>query len=86
MFHLNTSVRDENLKFSMTSWWQGARSGTIDFTNEEAVEWWSARLQKLQDDYGIDAFKFDAGESNWLPRSHHLTGDTLLSPNLQTTK
>lgn len=35
----------------------------------EAVEWWSARLERLRSKYGIDSFKFDAGESNWLPSS-----------------
>ena len=41
----------------------------IDFTNPEAVQWWKGRLENLRTNYGIDSFKFDAGESNWLPSS-----------------
>jgi hypothetical protein len=41
----------------------------VDFTNPEAVNWWSNRLEKLRTEYRIDSFKFDAGESNWLPSS-----------------
>lgn len=50
-------------------WWQGVLASYVDFTNPEAVTWWSSRLQQLRDEYGIDSFKFDAGESNWLPSS-----------------
>ena len=70
----------------MTSWWQGNPSGIIDFTNEAAVTWWKARLEGLQSQYNIDSFKFDAGETNWLPHSTRLNGDEALEPNLYTTK
>ena len=53
----------------LTWWWQGVLASYVDFTNAEAVQWWSQRLERLRVDYGIDSFKFDAGESNWLPSS-----------------
>jgi len=33
-----------------------------------AVEWFVARLKRLQTEYGIDGFKFDGGEPCFLPR------------------
>ena len=52
----------------LSRWWQGVLASYVDFTNPEAVSWWSQRLENLRS-LGIDSFKFDAGESNWLPSS-----------------
>ena len=41
----------------------------VDFTNPQSRDWWTGRLEELRSNYGIDSFKFDAGESNWLPSS-----------------
>ncbi|MCB0476359.1 MAG: alpha-galactosidase, partial [Flavobacteriaceae bacterium] len=43
-------------------WWNGA-SAVLDFTNPDAVEWFDAQLKNLQQNYGIDGFKLDAGDS-----------------------
>jgi alpha-glucosidase (family GH31 glycosyl hydrolase) len=51
----------------LTLWWQGFAAGCVDFTREESRNWWSQRLDQIRDKIGIDSFKFDAGESNWLP-------------------
>ena len=40
----------------------------------QAVEWWRARLDNLKSTVGIDSFKFDAGEANWMPASFSLNG------------
>lgn len=66
-------------------WWNGEASA-IDFTNPEAVAWWTERLEKLRTDSGIDSFKFDAGESSFLPQVPVLTGDISVQPNLYSQK
>ncbi|MCA2002693.1 MAG: glycoside hydrolase family 31 protein, partial [Chloroflexi bacterium] len=47
-------------------WWQG-RGGLLDATNPSALDWFFARLKNLQDQTGVDGFKFDAGEACFLP-------------------
>jgi alpha-glucosidase (family GH31 glycosyl hydrolase) len=37
----------------------------LDFTSEEATEWWLAKRRYLVDDLGIDGFKTDGGEHAW---------------------
>ncbi|XP_029165479.1 myogenesis-regulating glycosidase-like [Nylanderia fulva] len=65
------------------SWWKGADSATIDFTNPKAVSWWVARLKRLQN-LGIDSFKFDAGEVSWLPQIPTLSGSLDMQPGIFT--
>lgn len=48
-------------------WWGTQPVRAIDFTNDDACEWFVRRLQKLQDDIGLDGFKFDAGEPCFMP-------------------
>nr|XP_050851584.1 myogenesis-regulating glycosidase isoform X2 [Vespula vulgaris] len=64
-------------------WWQGAEAATIDFTNPEAVKWWVARLKVLEG-YGIDSFKFDAGEPSWLPQISSLNSSLDIQPGIFT--
>lgn len=78
-------VKDGDNNTQLTSWWQGTSSGIIDFTNPEAVDWWRQRLLDLQANTGIDSFKFDAGETNWLPDVFTLNADRLLWPNIYST-
>lgn len=59
-------------------------AGAIDFTNKEAVTWWVNRLNKIKE-MGIDSFKFDAGETSWLPLTAKLTGPQELQPGIYTT-
>lgn len=49
-----------------TTWWEGT-AHHIDFTNEKARTWWSKKLKVLQEEYGIDNFKCDSGESDYPP-------------------
>jgi alpha-glucosidase (family GH31 glycosyl hydrolase) len=42
-------------------WWNGF-SALLDVTNPGAAKWLLSRLDALRDDYGVDGFKFDAGD------------------------
>ena len=45
------------------------------------------RLNALHDNYGIDSFKFDAGEVNWMPSSYQLNQTMIFDwPVAQTKK
>lgn len=45
-------------------WWNGY-SAELDFTNPGAVKWFKDNLDSLQLKYGIDGFKFDAGDAQF---------------------
>jgi myogenesis-regulating glycosidase len=62
---------------ALVRWWQGY-GGLIDVTNPAALRWWRGRLGRLQDEYGVDGFKFDAGEANFVPRDR-ITAAPMLS-------
>ncbi|ESO91210.1 hypothetical protein LOTGIDRAFT_105457 [Lottia gigantea] len=53
-------------KPALTNWWNGKDSGVVDFTNPAAANWYLDELKKLQA-IGVDSFKFDAGETTYLP-------------------
>lgn len=54
-------IKDKNDEMAIRAWWNGY-SADLDFTNPEAVKWFDERLQYLMDTYGVDGFKFDAGD------------------------
>eukprot|EP00271_Cylindrocystis_brebissonii_P001581 TRINITY_DN11856_c0_g1_i1.p1 TRINITY_DN11856_c0_g1~~TRINITY_DN11856_c0_g1_i1.p1 ORF type:complete len:766 (+),score=131.52 TRINITY_DN11856_c0_g1_i1:1224-3521(+) len=56
------------LKPGFFRWWQPVPAAALDVTNPAAVEWFVARLKRLQAEYNIDGFKFDAGEPCFLPQ------------------
>ncbi|XP_053655548.1 myogenesis-regulating glycosidase isoform X3 [Cherax quadricarinatus] len=79
-------IKDSEGQTQKTHWWQGSSAGIIDFSNEEAVAWWSQRLLDLREKVGIDSFKFDAGEASWLPDVYTLSVDERFWPNAYTQK
>jgi len=62
----------------------GSDAATIDFTNSNAVTWWTNRLSRLQRDLDINSFKFDAGEVSWLPQVPKLNDQSELQPGIFT--
>lgn len=54
-------VKDAKGDVAIRKWWSGY-SAVLDFTNPEAVEWMHKCLHSLMDKYGVDGFKFDAGD------------------------
>ncbi len=47
-------------------WWNGY-SASIDFSNEQGHRWFDGELVRLMDEFGVDGFKFDAGDFNLFP-------------------
>ncbi len=59
---LNGFVQQKNNKKpALVKWWNGY-SACIDFTNPKSTDWLRAKLKNLQNTYGIDGYKFDAGD------------------------
>lgn len=52
---------------ALVRWWNGI-GGILDFTNPEARKWFSSNLHTLKARYNVTSFKFDAGETSYLPR------------------
>lgn len=46
-------------------WWNGY-SACLDTTNPEAMAWFKDILKKTQEVYGVDGFKFDAGDVSYM--------------------
>ncbi len=54
-------VKNADGTLAIREWWNGY-SAVLDLTNPAACQWFSDRLQHLTDHYGVDGFKFDAGD------------------------
>jgi alpha-glucosidase (family GH31 glycosyl hydrolase) len=51
-------------KAAIIRWWNGA-SACIDLSNPKAMDWFKGRLDHLVNEYGVDGFKFDAGDADF---------------------
>lgn len=51
----------EGKKPKMVEWWNGV-SAVLDFSHPNGTKWFKEQLDRLQNDYGVDGFKFDAGD------------------------
>jgi alpha-glucosidase (family GH31 glycosyl hydrolase) len=49
---------------AIIEWWNG-KSACFDLTNPDAKNYFVNQLKKMQHDYGIDGFKFDAGDNSF---------------------
>jgi alpha-glucosidase len=45
-------------------WWNGA-SAVLDMSNPKSREWFDGRLRHLVETYGVDGYKFDAGDASF---------------------
>ncbi len=57
----NLLLKDKNGDDAIIRWWNGA-SALLDLTNPLTVKWFKDQLNKLTNVYGVDGFKFDAGD------------------------
>lgn len=48
----------------MVEWWNG-QSAVLDLSNPVDIKWFKDRLDYLQEEYGVDGFKFDAGDAEF---------------------
>jgi alpha-glucosidase (family GH31 glycosyl hydrolase) len=49
-------------KAAIVRWWNGA-SACLDLSNPSAMKWFQDRLDYLSNTYGVDGYKFDAGDA-----------------------
>jgi len=50
-----------------TEWWNGT-AAMVDLSNPEAYSWFLGLLENLRDKYGVDGFKLDAGDAEYLDK------------------
>ncbi len=51
-------------KAAIIRWWNGA-SACLDLSNPKTQKWFKERLDYLVNEYGVDGFKFDAGDARF---------------------
>jgi alpha-glucosidase (family GH31 glycosyl hydrolase) len=51
-------------KAAIIRWWNGA-SACLDLSNPKTQAWFKGRLDYLVNEYGVDGFKFDAGDARF---------------------
>ncbi|KAH1028090.1 myogenesis-regulating glycosidase [Dendroctonus ponderosae] len=64
-------------------WWNSDYGHQIDFTKPAAAQWWSDRVKSIQETIGMDSFKFDAGEVDYVNQPG-VYADAESSPNALT--
>jgi alpha-glucosidase (family GH31 glycosyl hydrolase) len=50
------------------NWWNGY-SFVLDFSNPATMEWFRSQLGSMVSEYGLDGFKFDAGDPEFYPEN-----------------
>ncbi|MDD3334778.1 MAG: glycoside hydrolase family 31 protein [Eubacteriales bacterium] len=58
----NFLIRDAEGEIALRAWWNGY-SAVLDLTNPDAAAWYHRELKRLITCYGVDGFKFDAGDA-----------------------
>lgn len=62
-------LKSKGGKPAIVSWWNG-QSACYDFTNPAATAYFVSELKHVQQAYGVDGFKFDAGDNNFYAGRH----------------
>ncbi|MGL4343710.1 MAG: glycoside hydrolase family 31 protein [Cellulosilyticaceae bacterium] len=57
-------VKTKEDKVAIKEWWNGY-SAVLDLTHPGALEWYHTQNTQLMDKYGVDGFKFDAGDAQF---------------------
>jgi alpha-glucosidase (family GH31 glycosyl hydrolase) len=62
---------------AMVRWWNGV-SAVLDLSNPKSVAWFKVQLNHLTTEYGVDGFKFDAGDADYYAGDvrHHVPSTT----------
>lgn len=63
----------------LISWWNGY-SACLDLSNPDAAKWLKEKLDFLQNQYGIDGYKLDAGDSQYYTDPNLISFKTVI-PN-----
>ncbi|MDG5799626.1 glycoside hydrolase family 31 protein [Marinilabiliaceae bacterium ANBcel2] len=64
----NYLIKDKDGNSAIIQWWNGF-SACYDFTNPKATKHFTAELQYLKDEYGVDGFKLDGGDTRFYDMS-----------------
>jgi alpha-glucosidase len=59
--YLVSTRANGSLKPAIIEWWNGF-SASLDLTHPDARKWFTEQLNKTKKQYGVDGFKFDAGD------------------------
>lgn len=57
-------LKNEDGTVAIREWWDGF-SAVLDMTNHDAINWYDEQNKYLVKKYGIDGFKFDAGDARF---------------------
>lgn len=69
-------------KAAIIRWWNGA-SACVDLSNPNAKKWFKNRLDNLVNEYGVDGYKFDAGDADFY--TNNVVSFNAKIPNDHTT-
>jgi hypothetical protein len=59
----------DGLRPLLTSWWDGLAAIILDTTNTNSTQFFIQQLEAIRTITGIDSFKIDAGEYEWLTKN-----------------
>ena len=75
-------VKNSDGSTAIREWWNGY-SAVLDMSNPEAVEWYDKQNQQLIKRYGVDGFKFDAGDPRFYTDEDQTYGDVTANEQCQ---